>query len=57
MLFISTQFLSNRSQHVMVDSWSKLVNVAGQYFDRVIIPNAHVRAFFDSGEMADRLCR
>ena len=27
MLSILTQFLSNRLQHVMVDSWSKLVNV------------------------------
>ena len=57
------QFLSNRSQQFMVDScWSKLVNVVsgvskGCVFGNVIVLPVHLRAFFHSGEYADRLCR
>ena len=45
-LSILTQFLSNRSQHVMVDDCrSKLVNV-GQCFGPVIVPPEHFGTFF-----------
>ena len=63
-LSILTQFLSNRSQHLMVDGCrSKLVNVAsglrsaaGQCFWTVIVPPVHIGAFFHFGKQADRLC-
>ena len=48
---ILTQFLSNRSQHVLVDGCrSKLVNIvfrsaAGQCFVPVIVPHVHFRDF------------
>ena len=49
-LSILTQFLSNRLQHVMVDSCrSKLVNVrsaAGQCFKPVIVSSVHLGRFF-----------
>ena len=51
-LSILTQFLSNRSQHLMVDGCrSKLVNVVsgvsqGSVFWLVIVPPEHFRAFF-----------
>ena len=51
-LSILTQFLSNRSQQVMVDGCrSKLVNIKsgvpqGSIFWPVIVPPVHFRAFF-----------
>ena len=50
-LSILRQFLSNRSQPVMVDDCrSKLVDVlsgvAGQCFGPFIVPSVHFRAFF-----------
>ena len=51
MLSILTQFLSNRSQHVMVDGCRcKLVNVVlgvpqGSVFGIVIVPPVHFGAF------------
>ena len=47
-LFVLTQFLSNRSKHVMEDGcWSKLVNVvmkaAGQCFGPIIVPIQKVK--------------
>ena len=51
-----TQFLSNRSQYVMVDGCqSTLVNncirsEAGQYFGPVIVPPVHLGACFKTGE-------
>ena len=59
---ILTQFLSNRSQHVMVDGCrSKLVNVvSGVLQDSVLSPLLfHLYTwdlFFHSGKLADRLC-
>ena len=61
LLSILTQFLSNRSQHVMVDGCrSKLVNVVsesatGQCFGPVIVPPVHFGFFFYSEKSADRL--
>ena len=54
-LSILTQFLSNRSQHVTVDGFrSKLVNiVSGVPQGSVLGP---LLFFFNSGELADRLC-
>ena len=55
-LSILTQFLSNRSQHVMVDGYrSKLVDVVsgvpqGSVFGPVIVPPVHFEAFFHSGK-------
>ena len=51
-LSMLTQFLSNRSQHVMVNGCrSKLVNVVSE------VPQGSVfRAFLHSGKKADRLC-
>ena len=54
-LSILTQFLSDHSQHVMVDGCrSKLVNVvrsaAGQCFGPIIVPLIHLGAFFYFGE-------
>ena len=55
-LSILTQFLSNRSQHVMVDGCpSKLVDVAsgvpqGSVFGPVIVPSVQFGAFSDSGK-------
>ena len=54
-LYLLTQFLSNRSQHVMVDGHqSKLVNVvrsiAGQCFRPVIVPLVHFGTVFHSGK-------
>ena len=49
MLSILTQFLSNRSQHVIVDGcWSKLVDMSsatGQCFGSAIVPPVHFGAF------------
>ena len=50
-LSILTQFLSDRSQHIMVDGCrSKLVNVhrsaAGQCFGPMIVPPIYLGAFF-----------
>ena len=53
-LWVLTQFLSNRSQHVMVDGCrSKLVNfcirsAAGQCFGPVIVHPVHFGAFLHS---------
>ena len=53
---ILTQFLSDRSQHVMVDGCrSKLVNgcirsAAGQCFVPLIVPPVHFGAFFHFGK-------
>ena len=53
---ILTQFLSNRSQHVFVDSCrSKLVNVVlgvpqGSVFGPIIVPPTHLGALFHFGE-------
>ena len=54
-LSILTQFLSNRSQHVMVDGCrSKLLNVVSGVpqgvFWPIIAPSIHFRAFFHFGE-------
>ena len=52
-LSILIQFLSNRSQDVVVDGCrSKLVNVVSgvQCFGPVIVPPIHLGAFFHSGE-------
>ena len=54
-LSILTQFLSNRSQQVMVDGCrSKLVNVvssaARQCFGPVIVPPVHFRVFLNFGK-------
>ena len=54
-LSIPTQFLSNRSQHVMVNGCrSKLVDVvrsaAGQCFGQVIVPPVHFGALFYFGK-------
>ena len=54
MLSVLTQFLLNRSQHVMVDGCrSKLVNVVsgaltGQCLGPVIVLSLHREAFFHS---------
>ena len=50
-LSVLTQFLSNRSQHVLVDGcWSKLVKVVSGVPQgsilAVIVPPVHLRAFF-----------
>ena len=62
-LSILTQFLSNRSQHVMANGYrSKLVNGvsgvphAGKCFGLVIVPPVHFGAFYQSGKSADQLC-
>ena len=55
-LSILTQFLSDRSQHVMVDGCrSKLVNVVsgvpqGSVFGPIIVPPIHLGAFLHFGE-------
>ena len=55
-LSILTEFLSNRSQHVMVDGCrSNLVIVLsgvlqGSVFVPVIVPSGHFGAFFHSGK-------
>ena len=55
-LSILTQFISNRSQHVMVDGCrSKMVNVVSgvpqaQCFRPIIVPPLHLGAFFYSGK-------
>ena len=55
-LSILTQFLSDRSQHAMVDGcWSKLVNVVlgvpwVKYFEPIAVPPIHLEAFFHFGE-------
>ena len=56
-LSLLTQFLSNRSQYVLVDGCrSKLVNVVsgvpqlGQCFGPVVVPSVHLGTFFHSGE-------
>ena len=54
-LSILTEFLSNRSQQVMVDGCrSKLVNVVSVvpqgFFGPVIVPPVHVGAFFHFGK-------
>ena len=59
-LCIQTPFLSNRSQHIMVDGCrSKLVDIVSKcrraLFWPVIVPSVHFRAFFHSGKYADRL--
>ena len=54
-LSIFTPFLSNRSQHVIVDGClSKLVNIGsevplGSVYGPVIVPLGHFRAFLYSG--------
>ena len=49
-LSILVQFLSNRSQHLMVDGCrSKLVNVVSGV-PLLIVPPTHLGAFFHSGE-------
>ena len=51
MLFILTQFLSNRSKHVVADGCqSKLVNVVsevpqGSVFGPIIVPPVHLELF------------
>ena len=61
-LSVLTQFLSNRSQYVLVDGCrSKLVNVvrrsaAGQCFGPVVVPSVHPGTFFYSGGQANWLC-
>ena len=56
-LSILTQFLSNQSQHVMVDCCqSKLVNVVSgvpQWFGPVIVPPVHLGALFHYSGYAD----
>ena len=60
-LSMLTQFLSNRSQHVMVEGGrSKLVNVVsgvpqGSVLG-VIVSHVHFGAFSYFGKNADRLC-
>ena len=55
-LSILTQFLSNQSQHVMVDGCqSKLVDVVsgvpqGSVLGPLIVPSVHFGAFFHSGK-------
>ena len=57
-LSVLIQFLSNRSQYVLVDGCrSKLVNTssgvpqgAGQCFWPVVVPSVHLGTFFYSGE-------
>ena len=55
-LSILTQFLSNRSQHVMVDGcWSKLVNVVsgvphGSFLSPLLFLLYTSELFFQSGE-------
>ena len=54
-LSVLMQFLSNRSQFVLVDGChSKLVNVvrsaAGQCFGPVVVPSVHLGTFIHSGE-------
>ena len=47
-LSMLTQFLSNRSQHVMVDGCFR--SAAGKCFVPVIVPPAHFGVFFHSGK-------
>ena len=48
-LSVLTQFLSNRSQYVLVDGCdSKLVNVVSG--GTVVVPSVHLGTFFHSGE-------
>ena len=60
-LSVLTQFLSNRSQYVLVDGCrSKLVNVVsgvpqGSVLG-VVVPSVHLGTFFHSGEKAYWLC-
>ena len=53
-LYILTHFRTNRSQHIMVDGYrSKLVNIVSvvpQCFGPVIVPTAHLAAFFCFGK-------
>ena len=56
-LSVLTQFLSNRSQFVLLDKCrSKLVNVvsgvpqAGQCFGPAVVPSVHLGTFCHSGE-------
>ena len=54
-LSVLTQFLSNRSQYVLVDGCrSKLVNVvsgvARECFGPVVVPPVHLGSFFHFGE-------
>ena len=52
--YMLTQFLSNRSQHVLMNGcWSKLVNVVsgvqqGSILGPVVVPPAHFGAFIHS---------
>ena len=64
-LSVLTQFLSNRSQYVVVDGCrSKLVNVVanwltlpiGKCFGPSVVPLVHCRAFLYSRKQALRLC-
>ena len=61
-LSVLTQFLSNRSQYVLVDGCrSKLVNVVsgvpqGVFVGPVVVPSVHLGTFFHSGELANWLC-
>ena len=62
MLSILILFLSNRSQHVMVDRFrSQLVDVvagsaARQCSGPIIVPSVNFRTFYHSGKYADWLC-
>ena len=62
MLSVLTQFLSNRSQYVVVDGCCcKLVNVVsgvpqGSILGPKLIPLVHFRAFLYSGKQALWLC-
>ena len=55
-LLVLTQFLSNRSQYVLVDGCrSKLVNVVsgvpqGSVLGPIVVPSLHLGTFFHSGE-------
>ena len=62
MLSILTQFLSNRSQHVMVDRCrSKLVNVVSEVPQSRVLArccsSCTLQSFFHPGKQADQLCQ
>ena len=55
-LFVLTNFLSNRTHYVVVDDCrSKLINVVSGV-PRGIVPPVHREAFFNSGKQALQLC-
>ena len=49
-LSVLTQFISNRSQYVLVDGQRCVRSAAGQCFGPVVVPSVHLGTFIHSGE-------